>query len=63
MEGGVAGQLKSLRKRGSAGILGQMLRGELGVLQVLIGLAVIWAIFQFENDRFLSAAAELAASR
>ncbi|MFI8070728.1 MULTISPECIES: sugar ABC transporter permease [unclassified Streptomyces] len=29
--------------------------GELGSLPVVIGLIVIWAIFQFKNDRFLSA--------
>lgn len=29
--------------------------GELGSLPVVIGLIVIWAIFQFQNDRFLSA--------
>ncbi len=30
-------------------------RGELGSLRVLIGIAVIWTIFQIANDRFLSA--------
>ncbi|GAB2908724.1 sugar ABC transporter permease [Streptomyces heilongjiangensis] len=29
--------------------------GELGSLPVVIGLIVIWTIFQFQNDRFLSA--------
>jgi len=29
--------------------------GELGSLPVVVGLIVIWAIFQFQNDRFLSA--------
>ena len=29
--------------------------GELGSLPVVVGLIVIWAIFQFKNDRFLSA--------
>ncbi len=30
-------------------------RGELGEVRVLIGIAVIWTIFQIANDRFLSA--------
>ena len=30
-------------------------RGELGSLRVVIGIAVIWTIFQIANDRFLSA--------
>ncbi|MQA73780.1 MAG: sugar ABC transporter permease [Solirubrobacterales bacterium] len=30
-------------------------RGELGSVRVLIGIAVIWTIFQLANDRFLSA--------
>jgi D-xylose transport system permease protein len=29
--------------------------GELGSLRVIVGLALIWAIFQIANDRFLSA--------
>ncbi|NEA97745.1 sugar ABC transporter permease [Streptomyces sp. SID13726] len=29
--------------------------GELGSLPVVIGLIIIWTIFQFQNDRFLSA--------
>jgi D-xylose transport system permease protein len=33
----------------------RLIRGDLASLRVVIGLAVIWAIFQFENDRFLSA--------
>jgi D-xylose transport system permease protein len=30
-------------------------RGELGSVRVLVGIAVIWTIFQIANDRFLSA--------
>jgi D-xylose transport system permease protein len=30
-------------------------RGELGEVRVLVGIAVIWTIFQLANDRFLSA--------
>jgi D-xylose transport system permease protein len=33
----------------------RLLQGDLASLRVVIGLALIWAIFQFENDRFLSA--------
>jgi D-xylose transport system permease protein len=33
----------------------RVLRGELGSVRVLIGIAVIWTIFQLANDRFLSA--------
>jgi D-xylose transport system permease protein len=33
----------------------RLIQGDLASLRVVIGLAVIWAIFQFENDRFLSA--------
>ncbi len=36
------------------GLLGQVARGELGSLRVLIVLAVIWTIFQVANDRFLT---------
>jgi len=35
--------------------MARFIRGDLASLRVVIGLAVIWAIFQFENDRFLSA--------
>jgi D-xylose transport system permease protein len=33
----------------------RLIQGDLASLRVVIGLALIWAIFQFENDRFLSA--------
>jgi D-xylose transport system permease protein len=33
----------------------RFVQGDLASLRVVLGLAVIWAIFQFENDRFLSA--------
>lgn len=33
----------------------QVTGGELAVLRVVIGIAVIWAIFQIANDRFLTA--------
>jgi D-xylose transport system permease protein len=55
MEGGVAAQLKAFGKEARGGILGRIARGELGVLQVVFALALIWAIFQIANDRFLTA--------
>ncbi|HVY95785.1 MAG TPA: sugar ABC transporter permease [Solirubrobacterales bacterium] len=33
----------------------RVVQGDLASLRVVFGLAVIWIIFQFENDRFLSA--------
>jgi D-xylose transport system permease protein len=33
----------------------RLLQGELGSLRVVLGLAVIWIIFQSQNDRFLTA--------
>ncbi len=33
----------------------RVVQGDLASLRVVFGLALIWAIFQFENDRFLSA--------
>jgi len=35
--------------------LRRLVQGDLASLRVVIGLALIWAIFQFQNDRFLSA--------
>ena len=35
--------------------LRRLARGELGSVRVLLGIAVIWTIFQLANDRFLSA--------
>jgi D-xylose transport system permease protein len=35
--------------------LRRFVQGDLASLRVVLGLALIWAIFQFENDRFLSA--------
>ena len=55
MEGGVAAQLRSLGKEARGGLLGRIARGELGVLQVFVALALIWIVFQLANDRFLTA--------
>ena len=38
-----------------AGAAQRLARGELGSVRVLLGIAVIWTIFQLANDRFLSA--------
>jgi len=35
--------------------LRRFVQGDLASLRVVVGLALIWAIFQFENERFLSA--------
>ncbi|MGZ5314707.1 MAG: sugar ABC transporter permease [Solirubrobacterales bacterium] len=40
---------------GRLGAFARLARGELGSLRVLITIAVIWAVFQIANDRFLSA--------
>jgi D-xylose transport system permease protein len=45
-EEGVARPKETLRR---------LVQGDLASLRVVIGLALIWAIFQYENDRFLSA--------
>jgi D-xylose transport system permease protein len=55
VEGGIAAQLKAAGKEARGGIVGRILRGDLGGLQVYIALALIWIIFQLANDRFLSA--------
>jgi D-xylose transport system permease protein len=39
----------------SAETVRRLIQGDLASLRVVIGLALIWAIFQFENARFLSA--------
>jgi D-xylose transport system permease protein len=48
-----------VREEGLKGYLTEFKRkvkgGELGSLPVVIGLIIIWTIFQFQNDRFLSA--------
>jgi D-xylose transport system permease protein len=48
-----------IREEGFKGYITEFKRkvkgGELGSLPVVIGLIVIWTIFQFKNDRFLSA--------
>ena len=38
-----------------AGMIRRVVQGDLASLRVLVGLAVIWLIFQLQNDRFLSA--------
>jgi D-xylose transport system permease protein len=43
------------RRTRSSETLRRLVQGDLASLRVVIGLALIWAIFQFENERFLSA--------
>ncbi len=38
-----------------AAMLSRLARGELGSIRVILGIAVIWTIFQLANDKFLSA--------
>ena len=45
-----------IRERISPGaMLSRLARGELGSIRVILGIAVIWTIFQLANDKFLSA--------
>jgi D-xylose transport system permease protein len=55
VEGGVVAQLRTFGREARTGLLGRILRGEMGVLQVFIALALIWTVFQLANDRFLTA--------
>ena len=55
MEGGVGGQLRAFGKDARSGILGRILRGDVGYLQVFLALGLIWTVFQLANDRFLTA--------
>jgi D-xylose transport system permease protein len=48
-------QLRTFGREARTGLLGRILRGEMGVLQVFIALALIWTVFQLANDRFLTA--------
>ncbi|MDX6257795.1 MAG: D-xylose transport system permease protein [Frankiales bacterium] len=51
-----AGERPSTRsRRQEAASWGRSRRGRLGPLPVVVGLVIIWTIFQFKNDRFLSA--------
>jgi D-xylose transport system permease protein len=54
--GTVPAEETEVRERLSPGaMLRRLGRGELGSVRVLLGIAVIWTIFQLSNDRFLSA--------
>lgn len=45
-----------IRERIAPGaMLRRLAQGELGSIRVILGIAVIWTIFQLSNDRFLSA--------
>src|ERR671922_2342035 len=39
----------------SANLLRRFLQGDLGEVRVILAIAVIWAIFQIQEDRFLTA--------
>ncbi len=54
-EGAATVPAKERTARVSREAIRRLVQGDLGSLRVVIGLALIWAIFQFENDRFLSA--------
>ena len=43
------------RQESRFSVITRLARGELGSLRVFLTIALIWVIFQFENDRFLSA--------
>jgi D-xylose transport system permease protein len=51
---GAGGTRGALRSQGGE-LLSRIGRGELASVRVLVGIAVIWTIFQIANDRFLSA--------
>ena len=55
MEGGAFAQLRAFGKDAQSGILGRILRGDVGYLQVFLALGLIWTVFQLANDRFLTA--------
>jgi D-xylose transport system permease protein len=53
-EAATAGELDAPRSARSE-VLRRFIQGDLASLRVVIGLAVIWIIFQSQNDRFLTA--------
>jgi D-xylose transport system permease protein len=55
MESATEAAAPAERGEGRLSVLSRIARGELGSLRVLIIIAVIWTIFQLQNDRFLSA--------
>ena len=55
MEGGSAAHLRALGKDARSGLVGRILRGDVGYLQVFLALGLIWTVFQLANDRFLTA--------
>jgi D-xylose transport system permease protein len=55
VDGGVGGQLREFGKEARSGLLGRILRGDVGYLQVFLALGLIWTVFQLANDRFLTA--------
>jgi D-xylose transport system permease protein len=55
VEGGAFGRLRAFGNDARSGILGRILRGDVGYLQVFLALGLIWTVFQLANDRFLTA--------
>jgi D-xylose transport system permease protein len=55
VEGGAFAQLRAFGKDARSGILGRILRGDVGYLQVFLALGLIWTVFQLANNRFLTA--------
>src|ERR687888_446806 len=47
--------VRAVGARERIAVLRRFLQGDLASLRVVVGLIVIWAIFQSQNDRFLSA--------
>jgi D-xylose transport system permease protein len=55
MESATEAAAPAERGEGRMNVLARIARGELSSVRVLITIAVIWTIFQLQNDRFLSA--------
>jgi D-xylose transport system permease protein len=55
VEGGSAAHLRALGQDARSGLVGRILRGDVGYLQVFLALGLIWTVFQLANDRFLTA--------
>lgn len=55
MEGATETVAPGDRGESRFGVITRLARGELSSVRVLIVIAVIWTIFQLQNDRFLTA--------
>src|SRR5690242_8657220 len=54
LPGGVTAEQPAIRP-GRPNVVKRVLQGDLASVRVLVVLAIIWVIFQSQNDRFLSA--------